>query len=107
VRREIGYLSALISERTGIGRIGAGDDIDQRRFAGAVFAEQDVNFAAPYVEVDAVKRDDAGKPLLIFGLLVMVVGFVAGRFGGPRFLVRCDRGHLRNRQSRTVPITAP
>jgi hypothetical protein len=36
-----------------------------------------------------------------------VVGFGAGGGGGPRFLVRCDRGHLRNRQSRTVPITAP
>jgi hypothetical protein len=95
----MGDLSALIFERTGIGRIGAGDDVDQRRFAGAVFPEQDVNFAAPYVEVDAVKRDDAGKPLRNIGGLEKEIGIVAGRFGGPRFLVRCDRGHLRNRQS--------
>jgi hypothetical protein len=107
VRREIGYLSALISERTGIGRIGAGDDIDQRRFAGAVFAEQDVNFAAPYVEVDAVKRDDAGKPLRNIGEFEKEVGIVAGALGGPPVVVGLDRGHLRNRQSRTVPITAP
>jgi hypothetical protein len=101
VRREIGYLSALISERTGIGRIGAGDDIDQRRFAGAVFAEQDVNFAAPYVEVDAVKRDDAGKPLRNIGEFEKEVGIVAGGGGGPRVFL----GSLRPRSSAQPSVT--
>ena len=55
VRREMDDLSALILERAGIGRIGAGDDVDQRRLAGAVFAEQHVDLAAPEVEVDAIQ----------------------------------------------------
>ena len=31
-------------------------DADQRRFAGAVFAEQRVNLAAPDLQIDAVER---------------------------------------------------
>ena len=41
--------------------IRAAQDLHQRRFAGAVFAEQDVDFAGVERQVDAVERDDAGK----------------------------------------------
>ena len=84
VRGEMDDLLPLILECAGIGRIGAGDDVDQRRLAGAVFAEQDVNLAAPKIEVDAVQRDDAGKPLRDVGEIEKEVAAVAGRFGGPR-----------------------
>ena len=63
MRGEIGDLFALIFEGAGIGRVGAGDDVDQRRLAGAVLAEQHMNFAAPQIEIDAFQRDHAGKPL--------------------------------------------
>ena len=50
-------------EFAGVGGIGAGDDVDQRRLARAVLAEQDVDLAGPKVEVDAVERDHAGEEL--------------------------------------------
>ena len=45
----------------GVWRKCAGDNVDQRRLAGAVFAEQDVNFATAEVEVDAIQGDDSRK----------------------------------------------
>ena len=63
MRGEIGDLFALIFERAGIGRVGAGDDVYQRRLAGAVLPEQHMDFAAPQIEIDAVQRDHAGEPL--------------------------------------------
>ena len=38
-------------------------DLDQRRLAGPVFAEQGVDFAARQVEVDAVVGDEVPEPL--------------------------------------------
>ena len=78
MRGEVGDLSALIFESAGIRRIRAGDDVDQRRLAGAVFTEQDVNFAAPKVEVDAFQSDDAGKPLRDIGEIEKDIATLAG-----------------------------
>jgi hypothetical protein len=39
----------------------AGEDLHQRAFAGAVFAHQGMHFAAPQIEIDIPKGDDAGK----------------------------------------------
>ena len=41
----------------------AGDDLHQRRFAGAVFADQHVDRAAPQFEIGALDGDDAGIDL--------------------------------------------
>ncbi len=41
----------------------AGEDVRERRLAGAVLAEQRVHLALGRLEVDAVVRDDAGEPL--------------------------------------------
>jgi len=43
------------------GRSGdSGEDGDQRRFAGAVLAEEDVHFAGLQREVDTIERSHAG-----------------------------------------------
>ena len=46
-----------------IGLIGAGQDLHQRRLAGAVLADQPEHLAATDFEVDIVQRDDARKAL--------------------------------------------
>ena len=46
-----------------VGPVEAGEDVRERRLAGAVLAEQRVHLAAADLEVDAVVRDDAGEPL--------------------------------------------
>ena len=48
----------------GVRLIDAGDDLDQRRLARAVLAEQRVNLAGADVERDAAQRAHAGKALL-------------------------------------------
>ena len=52
---------AVQENAAGIGADEAGDDLDQRRFAGAVFAHQGMDFARLQVERNAVERLDAGK----------------------------------------------
>ena len=47
----------------GIGPVDARDDLDQRRLAGAVLAQQRVDLAGMDVEADAVQRPHAGKRL--------------------------------------------
>jgi hypothetical protein len=46
-----------------IGLLHAGKHADQRRFAGPVLAQEDVNLAGPEVERDIVVGDDAREPL--------------------------------------------
>jgi hypothetical protein len=41
----------------------AGEDVRQRRLAGAVLSEQSVDLAGGGLEVDVVVRDDGGEPL--------------------------------------------
>ena len=52
---------AVQENAAGIGANEAGDDLDQRRFAGAVFAHQAMDFARLQVERNAVERLDAGE----------------------------------------------
>ena len=54
---------AAVANRAGIGREDAGDDVDQRRLAGAVLAEEGVHLAGVQIEVDMIEREHAGKPL--------------------------------------------
>jgi hypothetical protein len=46
-----------------VGVVEAGEDVRERRLAGAVFAEQSVHLAYGRLEVDAVVRDDAREAL--------------------------------------------
>src|SRR5206468_10421828 len=46
-----------------VGVVQAVEDVHQRRFAGAVLAEDRVNLAPSEVEVHAIVGDDAGEPL--------------------------------------------
>src|SRR5439155_18134369 len=52
---------AVEDDLAGIPAIRAAEDLHQRRFAGAVLAEQDVHLAGAKVEVHAVERDHAGE----------------------------------------------
>ena len=61
-RRQLDFL-ALQLEGAGVGRVDAGDDLHQRRLAGAVLAHQRVNVAALQPERDVVERQHAGKGL--------------------------------------------
>ena len=44
-------------------RVDAGENLDQRRLAGAVLAEQRMDLAATDVEIDRVERQRAGEAL--------------------------------------------
>ena len=46
-----------------VGLVEAGDDLDQRRLAGAVLAEQGMHLAGADIEADPVQRAHAGKRL--------------------------------------------
>ena len=46
-----------------VGGLHAGEDLHQRRLAGAVLAHERVDLAGAEVEVDAVERGDAGEAL--------------------------------------------
>ena len=50
--------SAVEDDAPGARRHPAGDDLDQRRLAGAVVAEQRHHLAAPHLEADAAQRLD-------------------------------------------------
>src|SRR4029450_5318981 len=52
---------AAESEGTGVGNLGAGEDLDQRRLAGAVLAEEGVHFACADVERHVAQSVDAGE----------------------------------------------
>ena len=54
---------AAQADLAGVGVVDAGDDLHQRRLAGAVLAHQRVDGAALEAELDIVERDDAGKCL--------------------------------------------
>ena len=46
-----------------VGPVEAGEDVRERRLAGAVLTEQCVHLTRRCVEVDVIVRDDAGEPL--------------------------------------------
>ena len=54
---------AVQADGAGVGLVEAGDDLDQRRLAGAVLAEQRMHLAGADVEADPVQRAHAGKRL--------------------------------------------
>ena len=60
-RRGEADLAAVDGHPPLVGLVDAGDDLDQRRLAGAVLAHQRMDLAGPKVERDAVERLDAGE----------------------------------------------
>ena len=42
--------------------VNPGQQLDQCRLTGAVFADEDMDFARTQIEADVVEGDDAGKP---------------------------------------------
>ena len=50
-------------DRSRIGRMGAGQDLQKRRFARAVFAEQRVDLSRPDFKMHVFERQHAGKAL--------------------------------------------
>ncbi len=48
-------------ERPAIGRVGAGNNLDERRFAGTVLADQRMDLAGPEIERDAAQGADAAE----------------------------------------------
>jgi hypothetical protein len=61
--RAEGDLLAAPAQTAGVGLVGAGQDFDEGRFAGAVLAEQAVHLTGLDVEVDAVEGPDSGERL--------------------------------------------
>ncbi len=57
------HLLALPGDDALVGLVHAGENLDERRLAGPVLAEQAVHLAGPDVEVDPVERDDAREAL--------------------------------------------
>ena len=51
-------------QRAGVGMIGAGDDPDERRFAGAVLADECMHLAGRQIERDAPERVHAAEGLV-------------------------------------------
>src|SRR5690606_12683399 len=58
-----GQLPAVEAAGAGLGHVQAGQHVEQRRLAGAVGADQAVNFAAPDIEADVRERLQAAKAL--------------------------------------------
>ena len=52
-----------LDRRSGVRRVGAGQDLDQGRLAGAVLAEQGVDLARPDLQLDVVERGEPAEPL--------------------------------------------
>jgi hypothetical protein len=51
------------AQRSGIGRDGAADDLDERGFSGAVLSDQGVDFSGEEIERDAFQRAHPGVRL--------------------------------------------
>ena len=51
----------LIMHVAGVGRMHAGHDLDQGRFAGAVLAQQRMHFARPHIETHILQHADADE----------------------------------------------
>jgi hypothetical protein len=56
-------LTAVELDFAGVGRQRAGDDFQQRRFAGAVGANEAVDLALDHVEIDALQSGHGAETL--------------------------------------------
>ena len=69
LRIEIRDRLTLDLDRARVGNVSAGDHLDQRRLARAVFADQSVNLTLAQVERNALERFDTGECLADLGEL--------------------------------------
>src|SRR4029079_6425021 len=63
LHREVMDLLALPPDRAGVGRVEAGDDLDQRRLAGAVVPEQADDLVDPDRKADVLQLSDVVERL--------------------------------------------
>src|SRR5262245_26642218 len=63
VRIDVRQGRAAYDQGAGIGMLGAGDDLDQRGLAGAVFPDKGVHLARPEIERYAIERAEPGEGL--------------------------------------------
>ena len=96
--RQMTDVLALELEVAGVGRVGSGDDVDERGLACAVLAEENMDLATAKLEIDAVQRHHAGEILRYPGKL-QKKHVVAGRRGDPR------RAVLRWTRLRSFPVS--
>ena len=73
-RMEVLVVLAVDGDRARIARIDAGDDLDQRGFAAAVFADQAVDLARLDAQIDVLQRVHAGKGFVDTGETQKFVG---------------------------------
>ncbi len=59
----VGHVLTRVEDGAAVGRVNAGEDLDERRFAGAVFAEQRDDLAAPDFHLHVVQRLRAAEAL--------------------------------------------
>src|SRR5215208_1486295 len=62
VRADAQHVVAVEDDATGVGPVHARDDVERRRLAGAVRADQADDLALSDAEADVVERDDAPEP---------------------------------------------
>ena len=62
-RRGEGDGGAVELDPAGIGHVGPGDDLGQRRLAGGIVADQPEHLAGEQVEIDAAQRLDGAEAL--------------------------------------------
>ena len=64
IGRGVGFIGGSVESDLAVVPLDdAAQDLDERRLAGTVFADQRVHLASPQREGDAVQRDDAAKTL--------------------------------------------
>ena len=63
VRVRMAYAAPEQLDRAAVGDIGTRQDLDQRRLAGAVLADQRQHLARRKLQIDRVQRDDAREAL--------------------------------------------
>ena len=83
-----------------VGLKGSGQDLDQGRFSGAIFADESVDLAGMNVERDTLEGTDAGERLRDAvgsedGLIVTGVGKLCATIEACR---RCSRRSANNRR---------
>ena len=84
VRARQAALAAADRHPAFVGPDGAAEDAHQRRFAGAVLADQRMDFAGQHLEIDAIER--CGRPEAL-----------ANSVGAGRYVVHAHLLSLRNR----------
>ena len=96
---------AFEPEGAGVRGVDAGDDLHQRRFAGAVLAHQRVDMAALETEGNIVEREHAGERLAHVLDLEQILGIRNGAAFADQ--LRCRRTEHSSRSGTPHPLPPP